>query len=91
MYYDQPTVNNITVGPTNYSDDPTYRAVVPNNTSFTQATIVPNGQWPSAAQAVITNAGPPAQAAPLTGTLDDTCLCLNYRVLLVLKRGSQLR
>ena len=91
MYYDQPTVNNITVGPTNYSDDPTYRAVVPNNTSFTQATIVPNGQWPSAAQAVITNAGPPAQAAPLTGRLDDTCLCLNYRVLLVLERGSQLR
>ena len=78
MFYDQPTVNNITVGPNNYADNPTYRAVVPNNTSFTQATIVPNGQWPAGAQAVITSAGPPAQVAPLTGTLDDTCLCLNY-------------
>jgi hypothetical protein len=78
MYYDQPTVNNITVGPTNYSDNATYRAVVPNNTSFTQATIVPDGQWPAAAQAIITSAGPPSQVAPLTGTLDDTCLCADY-------------
>ena len=78
MYYDQPTVNNITVGPTNYSDTSSYRAVVPNNTSFTQAAIVPDGQWPTAAQAIITNAGPSNQVAPLTGALDDTCLCVDY-------------
>jgi hypothetical protein len=52
--------------------------VVPNNTSFTQATVVTDGQWPSAAQSVIAAAGPSSQVAPLTGTLDDTCLCINY-------------
>ncbi|MBW8803162.1 MAG: RICIN domain-containing protein [Catenulisporales bacterium] len=51
-----PTVNNITFG-TNYAN---VSGATNNGTNihFTQATIVSNGQWPPAAQSIITNAGP---------------------------------
>jgi hypothetical protein len=51
-----PTVNNITYG-TNYSNVSGYTNNG-TNIHFTQATVVSNGQWPSAAQSIIASAGP---------------------------------
>jgi len=50
-----PTVNNITYG-TNYSNVGGYTNNG-TNVHFVQATVVSNGQWPSAAQSIINNAG----------------------------------
>ena len=50
-----PTVNNITYA-TNYSNVGGYTDNG-TNVHFTQATVVSNGQWPTAAQSIIANAG----------------------------------
>jgi hypothetical protein len=71
------TINTITIGPANYSD----QGSVENNgtnISYTAPTVVTNGEWPPAAQAIIAAAGPTSSVEPLTGTLDDDCLCVNY-------------
>lgn len=87
MYYNQPTTNNLTVGPANYSFTSQYTANTDlgvgtfensNDNNFTQATVVTNRQWPSAAQAIIAGAGPTSSVEPLTGMLDDDCLCVSY-------------
>jgi hypothetical protein len=71
------TINTITIGPANYSDQPSVENNG-SNVSYTAPTVVTNGQWPSAAQAILANAGPSSQVEPLTGMLDDDCLCVNY-------------
>ena len=60
-----PTINNITVDD-NYSDNSSY---YDNGTdiTLTQATIVTDGAWPAAAQAIIAAAGPSGQHTPVTG------------------------
>jgi hypothetical protein len=74
-------------GPANYSFTSQYTANTDlgvgtfensNNNNFTQASVAPSRQWPPAAQAIITSAGPPSPVEPLTGTLDDDCLCISY-------------
>ncbi|MBB6406796.1 right-handed parallel beta-helix repeat-containing protein [Arthrobacter sp. AZCC_0090] len=54
----------------NYSDNPRYNN---NGTdiTFNQATIVTNGAWPPAAQAIIAAAGPDEKYRPKTGLFDD--------------------
>ena len=51
-----PTINSIDIHD-NYSRQPNYYDNGTNMT-FTQATIVTNGDWPAAAQAIINSAGP---------------------------------
>ena len=71
------TINTDTIGPVNYSDQPTpYN--MGTNISYTAPVTVTNGQWPPAAQAIIANAGPSSQLEPLTGALSDDCGCINY-------------
>jgi hypothetical protein len=71
-----PTINNITVSG-NYADTSSYNN---NGTaiSFTQATVVTNGAWPSAAQSIIAAAGPSEQYQPVTGQIDDDNLGISY-------------
>ena len=71
------TINTITIGPANYSDQPSVENNG-SNVSYTAPTVVTNGQWPSAAQAILASVGPSSQVEPLTGMLDDDCLCVNY-------------
>jgi hypothetical protein len=51
-----PTINNITIGPDNYSST---TAVNNNGTdiSYTAPTVVTNGEWPAGAQAIMNAAG----------------------------------
>jgi hypothetical protein len=71
-----PTINNITVDG-NYSDNAS-EYDNGTDTSFTQATIVSNGAWPAAAQAIIAAAGPAEQYQPVTGLIDDDDLGISY-------------
>jgi hypothetical protein len=71
-----PTINNITIDD-NYSDNSSYYN---NGTdiTLTQATIVTDGAWPAAAQAIIAAAGPSEQYTPVTGLVDDDDLGIQY-------------
>jgi hypothetical protein len=71
-----PTINNITVDD-NYSDNSAYYDNG-TDTTFTQATIVTDGVWPAAAQAIIAAAGPSEQYTPVTGLIDDDDLGIQY-------------
>jgi hypothetical protein len=71
-----PTINNITVDD-NYSDN-SNKYDYGTDTSFTQATIVSNGAWPAAANAIIAAAGPSEQYKPVTGLIDDDDLGIVY-------------
>jgi hypothetical protein len=71
-----PTINNITVDD-NYSDN-SNKYDYGTDTSFTQATIVSDGAWPAAAQAIIAAAGPSEQYKPVTGLIDDDDLGISY-------------
>jgi hypothetical protein len=68
-----PTINNITVGPDDYSST---TAVNNNGTdiSYTPPTVVSNGAWPSAAVAIMNAAGPPRHPA----VYDDDSQALRY-------------
>jgi NPCBM-associated, NEW3 domain of alpha-galactosidase/Carbohydrate esterase 2 N-terminal len=58
-----PTINNITVGPANYSST----ATTNNNgtdITYTAPTVVSGGAWPAAAQAIMSAAGPRGRPAP---------------------------
>ncbi|HEX4225370.1 MAG TPA: hypothetical protein VHZ97_23605, partial [Pseudonocardiaceae bacterium] len=70
-----PTINTIDIHD-NYTDNPNY---FDNGTdmTFTQATIVANGDWPPAAKAIMASAGLSPQA-PLTGRVDDDNLAIGY-------------
>ena len=57
-----PTINNITVDD-NYSDNASENDHG-TDTTFTQATIVSDGAWPAAAQAIIAAAGPVSSTSP---------------------------
>ena len=71
-----PTVNNITVDD-NYSDN-SNKYDYGTDTNFTQATIVSDGAWPAAAQAIIAAAGPSEQYKAVTGLIDDDDLGISY-------------
>ncbi len=66
-----PTINNITVGPGNYSAT---TSVNNNGTdiSYTAPTIVTDGAWPAAAQAIMNAAGPVDRAVPAQVYGDDS-------------------
>lgn len=70
-----PTINNITIGPDNYSST---TAVNNNGTniSYTAPTVVSNGAWPAAAAAIMSAAGPRNSAAPRV--YDDDSQALSY-------------
>jgi hypothetical protein len=70
-----PTINNITIGPDDYSSTTN----VNNNgtdISYTTPTIVTNGDWPAGAQAIMNAAGPRDRAAPRV--YDDDSQALSY-------------
>ncbi len=76
-----PTINDITVGPANYTDNPN---TLNNGTSitYTAPTLVTGGSWPPAALAIMQAAGlepayRTASASP-TPTLDDDDQSLAY-------------
>jgi NPCBM-associated, NEW3 domain of alpha-galactosidase/Carbohydrate esterase 2 N-terminal len=70
-----PTINNITIGPDNYSST---TAVNNNGTdiSYTAPTVVSNGAWPAAAAAIMSAAGPRDRVAPRV--YDDDSQALSY-------------
>ena len=70
-----PTINTITVGPDNYSST---TSVNNNGTdiSYTAPTIVTDGAWPAAAQAIMNAAGP--QPRPATTVFGDDDQALSY-------------
>ena len=70
-----PTINNITVGPVNYSDDP-YYGINGTDIDFTQATIVSDGAWPAAATAIMQTAG--LSPRPATSVYQDDDQALTY-------------
>jgi hypothetical protein len=70
-----PTINNITVGPANYSST----AQTNNNgtdITYTAPTVVSGGAWPTAARAIMASAGPPGRPAPQV--YDDDSQALSY-------------
>lgn len=69
------TAHDITVQ-SNYSD--TAKSNNGIGASIEPATVVTNGAWPAAAQAIITAAGPRAQYRPLTGRIDDDNPGISY-------------
>ncbi|TDU03465.1 parallel beta helix pectate lyase-like protein [Streptomyces sp. 846.5] len=71
-----PTINNITVGPTNYTDNPNTND---NGTdiAYTAPTLVAAGAWPAAALAVMRSAGP-MPATPAAGTVGNDSPLLGY-------------
>ena len=71
-----PTINTIDIH-ANYSDNADYDNGGTDIT-FTQATIVAGGAWPSAAQSIMAAAGVPQQYAPVTGRIDDDDLTITY-------------
>ncbi|HTU76493.1 MAG TPA: hypothetical protein VMG38_23485 [Trebonia sp.] len=70
-----PTINNITVGPGNYSST---TATNNNGTdiSYTAPTIVSGGAWPAAAQAIMSAAGPGPRT--VTSGYGDDSQALSY-------------
>jgi hypothetical protein len=70
-----PTINNITVGPDNYSST-TNTNNNGTNIAYTAPTVVSNGAWPAAAQVIMTTAGPRGQAAP--PVYEDDSQALSY-------------
>jgi hypothetical protein len=71
-----PTVNHVTASG-NYSDNSAYYDHGTDD-SISQATIVSDGAWPAAAQAIIAAAGPAEQDKPVTGLIDDDDLGIQY-------------
>ncbi len=71
-----PTINTIDIHD-NYSDNANYNDNGTNIT-FNQATIVSGGAWPTAARTLMSQAGVPAQYAPITGRIDDANLAIAY-------------
>ncbi|MGW2487925.1 hypothetical protein ACWCV9_11955 [Streptomyces sp. NPDC001606] len=71
-----PTIHDIDIHD-NYSDTATYRNSGTDIT-FTQATIVSGGAWPSAARDIVAAAGPDAAHRPLTGWMDDDDTAISY-------------
>ncbi|MFC9930510.1 right-handed parallel beta-helix repeat-containing protein [Streptomyces sp. NPDC127190] len=71
-----PTIHDIDIHD-NYSDTATYRNSGTGIT-FSQATIVSGGAWPSAARDIIAAAGPDAAHRPLTGWMDDDDTAISY-------------
>jgi hypothetical protein len=72
-----PTINTIDIHD-NYSDNSSY---YDNGTgiTFNQATIVTNGAWPAAAQAIMQAAGPTSEHGPAkAGIVDDDSLAIAY-------------
>ncbi len=70
-----PTINTIDIHD-NYTDNPNYYDNGTNMT-FTQATVVTDGNWPAAAKSIIATAGLSPQP-PLTGRIDDDNLAIQY-------------
>jgi len=71
-----PTINNITVGPVNFTDD-TSSLNNGTNISYTAPTAVAGNNWPTAAQAIMSNAGlTPTRATD--GTVDNDSQLLAY-------------
>ena len=70
-----PTINNITVGPGNYSST---SATNNNGTdiTYTAPAVVSGGAWPPAAQAIMTAAGPDPR--PATSVYSDDSQALSY-------------
>jgi NPCBM-associated, NEW3 domain of alpha-galactosidase len=70
-----PTINNITIGPVNYSST---TSVNNNGTdiSYTAPTIVANGAWPAGARAIMNAAGPRVSAD--RQTYGDDSQALSY-------------
>jgi len=71
-----PTINNITVGPADYTDNPN----TDNNgtdITYTPPTLVSAGAWPAAALAIMNSAGP-VPAAPAAGFVDNDSQLLDY-------------
>lgn len=70
-----PTINTIDIDD-NFSDNPKYNDNGTNMT-FTQATIVTDGNWPPAARSIMAAAGLTPKPA-LTGRIDDDNLAIQY-------------
>ncbi|HEV3356324.1 MAG TPA: hypothetical protein VG247_05980 [Pseudonocardiaceae bacterium] len=70
-----PTINTIDIHD-NYTDNPNYYDNGTNMT-FTQATVVTDGNWPAAAKSIMATAGLSPQP-PLTGRIDDDNLAIQY-------------
>ena len=70
-----PTINSIDIHD-NFTDNPNYFDNGTNMT-FTQATIVTDGNWPAAAQTILASAGL-SPRPPLTGRIDDDNLAIQY-------------
>lgn len=68
-----PTINNDSIHD-NYTDSDRYNNNG-TNIAFTPSTVVPDGRWPAAAQAIIDAAGPGASAGKV---LDDDDLRIGY-------------
>jgi hypothetical protein len=72
-----PTINTIDIHD-NYSDNSSYYDNG-TGTTFNQATIVTNGAWPAAAQAIMQAAGPTSEHGPAkAGVADDDSLAIAY-------------
>jgi NPCBM-associated, NEW3 domain of alpha-galactosidase len=72
-----PTINNITIGPGNYSST----ASTNNNgtdITYTPPTVVSDGAWPTAAQAIMDAAGPGTGSPRQASTYDDDGQALSY-------------
>jgi len=52
-----PTIHDITVGPINYTDNGS-ACLNGTNITYTPATVVSGGNWPTAAKTIMTSAGP---------------------------------
>ncbi len=70
-----PTINTIDIHD-NFTDNPNYYDNGTNMT-FTQATIVTDGNWPPAARSITASAGL-SPRPPLTGRIDDDNLAIQY-------------
>lgn len=71
-----PTIHDITIH-ANYSDNASYNNNGTNIT-FTQATIVSGGAWPSTAQSIIAAAGPGPAHQPFPKIVDDDDKAIAY-------------
>jgi hypothetical protein len=71
-----PTINNIDVGPT-YTSTSDY-SVNGTDITLTPATVVADGNWPPAAQAIMDAAGLGLRAAEAETTIDDDSQALAY-------------
>jgi len=71
-----PTINDIDVY-SNYTDNSSHY-IEGTDITFSQATVVSGGAWPTAAQSIMQAAGVPQQYAPVTGWVDDDNLAIAY-------------